>query len=95
MVAKKKAPSWLPNRASSIVTPPKATRSKQRSSRIMNKVAATNPSYELEPVKVLDDESDKSVEPVTPLVATKAKNATPKVTKKLAPKKPQIHQQRN
>ena len=67
-----KVPSWLPKRASSKVELPSKYRYQRRSSRIRDQVgvAAKDPDFVPKMVTLLEGESDKSADPVTPSIAT-------------------------
>ena len=87
-----KVPSWLPKRAPSKVELLSKYRYQMRSLRIRDQigVAAKNPDYVPETVTLLEGESDKNEEPVTPSVATKTPQPTPKSPPKSSAKEKNV-----
>ena len=79
MMAKKRAPTWLPQRALSKVSIPKGSCVQRRSFKLKNKDVDADPTYKSKPITISDGESDKSIEAIAPLVTTKAKKLMPQV----------------
>ena len=84
-------PSWLLKRATTVLTSLSVTKTsslKRRSARILNKAVAKDPTYELEPIEISEDDYEKVVEKVVPPITMNVKKVVKQPTKRAIKKKP-------